>query len=79
MDGLPSHEEWFGIHITHKNGLKKEIQNQNLSNLFSICSKHNLRRNLNFESVFLKVKGSNEKKKKEEGEERKVVLSKNNI
>jgi len=23
MDGLPAHEEWFGIHINHKNGLKK--------------------------------------------------------
>jgi hypothetical protein len=23
MDGLPSHEEWFGIHIIHKKGLKK--------------------------------------------------------
>jgi hypothetical protein len=24
MDGLPSHEEWFGIHITHKNGLENK-------------------------------------------------------
>jgi hypothetical protein len=24
MDGLRSHEEWFGIHITHKNGFKKK-------------------------------------------------------
>jgi hypothetical protein len=35
MDGLPSHEEWFGIHITHKNGLKKKkISNENLSICF---------------------------------------------
>ncbi len=26
-------------------------------NLFSICSKHNLKGNLNFESVFFKVQG----------------------
>jgi len=33
MDGFPSHEEWFGIHITHKNGLKKN-KFQNLSICF---------------------------------------------
>jgi len=43
---------------------EKEISNQNLSfNLFSIHSKHNLKGNLNFESVFLKVQRPIEEKK----------------
>jgi hypothetical protein len=56
MDFHPMKNGLESTSLMKKDQKRKKFKSKPF-NLFSICSKHNLKGNLNFESVFFKVQG----------------------